>query len=369
MHRRVRATLAEGIASGRYAAGQMLPSEQTLCRQFNVSRITIRQALADLAHEGVLVKQPGRGTFITGNLRKTAPTGRDITLLLTNTAGSFMAQIIRGAERTARERGYNLSVAIAYDDANQERSCIELALERRVAGMLVFPIDTREPANPNCFDYLRIERAGIPLLFLDRYLAALPIGYVVGANREGMRALTGHLIEQGHRQIGYIHHGISASSVVERQAGYLDALQKHGLQPGPQITVDQPRGGGMDVELGEAAVAAHLSSQGRPPRALVACNTYYAIGAFRACKQAGLRVPEDVALAGFDDVPEASVLEVPLTVWRIAIEQMGAVAAGKLMDVIEGTENGADVRVRLPGELVVRVSCGASPPVTARVSR
>ena len=370
MHLHVRQTLASDIARGVYSVGDMIPSEAELCRIFDVSRITVRQALASLVNDGLLIKQPGRGTFVSSSQAKPDPSSsgknKVIGLVLTNALGTFMSQLILGVEKVVREHGYSLHIAIAHDDPAKERACIDELIANRVAGALLLPVDSEGQSNPNCFDYLRIQRAGIPLLFVDRHLSQLPVGYVVGPDEQGMTQLTNHLIAQGHDEIGYIHHNISASSVVDRQKGYMAALLANRLHPGPILTVNPPRNERSDVLRGYEVVRQFLATGQRAPRALIGCNSSFAIGAIRALTEAGLRVPEDVAVAGFDDLPECEVLSVPLTVMRVPIEGMGARAAELLIHRIERGPAIAELeQEKLPGELVVRESCGADQRVTA----
>ncbi len=370
MHLHVRQTLAADIARGVYSVGDMIPSEAELCRIFDVSRITVRQALASLVNDGLLVKQPGRGTFVSSSKAKPEPSSsgknKVIGLVLTNALGTFMSQLILGVEKVVRKHGYSLHIAIAHDDPAKERACIDELISNRVAGALLLPVDSEGQSNPNCFDYLRIQRAGIPLLFVDRHLSQLPVGFVVGPDEQGMTQLTNHLIAQGHDEIGYIHHNISASSVVDRHKGYVSALLANRLHPGPILTVNPPRNERNDVLRGTEVVRQFLATGQRAPRALIGCNSSFAIGAIRALTEAGLRVPEDVAVVGFDDLPECEVLSVPLTVMRVPIEGMGARAAELLIQRIERGPAIAELeQEKLPGELVVRESCGADQRVTA----
>lgn len=365
MHEHVRQTLAQRMADGTYPVGSMIPSEFELCRLFSVSRITVRQALSSLANEGLLIKQPGRGTFVReAQAKQSEPRAKTIGLILTNAIGSFMSQLIHGVEAVAREAGYALTVAIAHDDPEQERKCIDQMIERRVSGVLLLPVDTEGPSHPNCFDYLRIQAAGIPLIFVDRHLSQLPVGYVVGPDESGMKQLTEHLIAQGYIDIGYIHHDITASSVIERQKGFVSALLAHRLHPAETLVVHPPRGDRSDTMRGYEVVRNYLASGKKPPRALVGCNSYFVIGALRALTESGYRVPEDVALAGFDDLPECEVVSVPMTVLRIPIEGMGSTAAQHLIRTIEqGVSNVPLVGEKVKGELVIRESCGAMQKV------
>lgn len=371
MHVRVRETLAARIASGHYRAGEMIPPEMELCTEFGVSRITIRQAFEVLVRDGLVERFRGRGTFVTRNPTRRPVNARPlITVVLPNAIGSFMAQLVGGIESGLRSRGYDLHLAIANDRLDHEASLIRELVSRHVAGALVFTCDTPGQVNPNCMEYLRVREAGIPMLFIDRYLPPLPVGYVVTDGRVGMRSLVDHLLDQGYTRIGYMDHAIEATSVIDRRRGFQEAMAARGLAPECVIRVDRPRENVDDVELGYRAMKAYLERPqptvassfagagpaSRLPRALVGCNCYYAIGMFRALKEAGLRVPEDVAVVGFEDVPEAAVLEVPLTVFRAPTQEMGRAAAERLIDLIQSGGTGEETRIELPGSLIVRES-------------
>ncbi|MCX5661626.1 MAG: GntR family transcriptional regulator [Planctomycetota bacterium] len=361
-YQQISQSLTRLIESGAYLPGQVIPSEQALCEQFSVSRITVRQALASLVQAGLLVKRPGVGTFVREATPKPVGGRTDgvISLILSNAgpADSFMSQLIRGVASVLRGTGFELNLVVTHDNLDEERACIEQLVARKAAGALLFTVDTPGPANPNCFQYMMIREAGIPILFVDRYLDQLPIGYVVTDDQDGMRTLTEHFISLGHESIGYMDHAVHVSSVKERYQGFVDAMTEHRLRPECVIKVDRPRGNESDMELGLAAMRDYLRSGQKLPTAMLACNSYYSIGIFRALKAAGKRVPEDVALAGFDDLPEATVLEVPLTVCRAPVEVMGARAAQELIGLIKQGLTGEEVRLRVPGKLVIRESCG-----------
>ena len=361
MHARVRQAIADQITAGQYKPGDLIPSEHELCEKFGVSRIVIRQALGALTNEGLVERFPGRGTFVRQRATGAQGNGRSvISLVLANAIGSFMAQVVRGVDSAVRAAGMDLHLAISYDRADEEARLIRELVDKRAAGALVFTCDTPGPANPNCLDFLRVREAGIPILFVDRYLSQLPIGYVVTADEAGMRQLAEHFIALGHTKIGYMDHAVEVTSVTARRAGFFGALRSHRLHAECVLHVDRSREGDKDdAALAYTAMREYLAT-GKPlPTAMVGCNSYYTIGMFRALKEAGVSVPEDVALAGFDDLPEAAVLEVPLTVLRAPVEEMGRIAAQNLIKLIESGATGEDVHVMLPGELVVRESCGA----------
>ena len=359
LHEQLSQHLSDYLVSGRVSVGAMLPSEHAICRQFDVSRVTVRRAIDRLVKLGMIERQPGRGMFVART--RPRPVGHDtrlISLIVTNTLGAFMSMLTEGVEQVARQRGYRVTVSVSGDDFEREQRGIDDAVRQGVAGMLLMPTVAQDGVNPNCYDYLRVQHSGVPLLLVDRYLPSLPLGYVVGANRQSMRGLTEQVISHGHKHIGYLDAPIPVTSLQDRYQGFLEAMLAHRLIPEPLIQAEPRRPGTDDMQMGERAVRQFLEQGGELPTALLACNSYLAIGAQRALRAAGVHVPDDVALVGFEDVPEASVLEVPLTVVDVPVSRLGQVAAERLIDVIENDSDPSQVREELPAELISRVSCG-----------
>jgi GntR family transcriptional regulator, arabinose operon transcriptional repressor len=367
LHEKVRRAILHRIESGELKPGDLLPPELQLCTQMKVSRITMRHALQALVNEGYLSRRPGSGTFI--KRPEPAKPGQDkvVSLILTNGIGAFMIEVIRGVEAGLRERGLSLTLALANDDVKHERELISQAIQAKVGGVIIFPVDSPEAFHPNCYHYLKLQEAHIPMVFVDRYLSQLPVGYVVAADEQGMYQLTKHVINQGRSKIGYIDHAIGATSVIDRYAGFRKALSESNLPEVDRLVIDAPRGVTGDIELAYRLVKESLAKRADQFDALVTCNTYYAIGAFHALKEMGINVPKSIALAGFDDLPEAAALEVPLTVFKAPVEEMSRAAANYIADKIEQPSR-AEVRKHLPGQVIARASCGeASNSASGRI--
>lgn len=355
IHRRLFDHFAGLIESNRLLPGQAIPSEQAICKQFNVSRVTVRQAIANLAARGLVEKRWGSGTYVRDAslpLPATAGSGRApvLSLILANITGSFMASIVRGVEQEARQSGYELSLTLSNSSFAQERTNIEAAIEKKVAGVILFPSESGGGPNPNCYHYLRLLEAGIPTLFVDSYLPQLPIGYVVSGNRDGMFRLTEKVIEMSHTRIGYLHSVSHNTSVTTRYEGFLNAMMARRLCPEIILRLPKRPPGQNDIDIAETAVR-DLIQSGQPlPTALIGCTSYFAIGAFRAIKEAGLRVPEDITLAGYEHLPEADMLEIPLTSMEVPVEEMGRQAVRQIIEVIRQGGTGESVRVEIPAK-------------------
>jgi GntR family transcriptional regulator, arabinose operon transcriptional repressor len=363
MHEQVREALERRITTGQYPPSKMLPSEQELCTEFSVSRVTVRQAMSALVHKGLVIRRQGRGSFVceAGSTPGTTR-NRAIHLILANaSAALFPPPLIHGLEEACRESSHDLIVTFSRGSVDHERLLIEQALDRRIAGVVLIPVFGDNGDYPNCISYLKLVESGVPLLFVDRYVPQIPIGYVVADDTAGMCKLTDHVLDLGHKRVGYVDWDGEISSLAKRREGFRQALLKRrvALDDADVVLVKRRKGAG-DFDVAHEAVTGLIASGWKPPSALVCANTFFAVGAYRALRAAGLRVPEDVAVVGFGDPPEALVLDKPLTVWRPALEQMGLEAGRKIVELGKNPQLSSTVKLVLPGELVVRASCGAA---------
>ena len=255
-----------------------------------------------------------------------------IGLLLPEIGGAFYAPMLRGIEAGALEAGFDLLIH-ASATVLQERSNGSLPLgEHNVDGLLVFTNRLTDA------EISRLVRRGFPLVLLHRTPpAGLDIPCVTFENKAGTRRLIEHLIVvHGCRRIGFLAGPDGNEDSYWRELGYREALAAHDIPFDPNLRSV----GAFDEEQAEAAVAAEDG----------------ATGAIQALRRAGQRVPEDVAVAGFDDVPFARLMTPPLTTVRAPIELAGQQAASQLIALIQGGE--AESSTLLPTELVIRRSCG-----------
>lgn len=268
-----------------------------------------------------------------------------IGLAVSATSNPYFTDILQGVESSALAHGYSLLIADPHDDPQHELRAVRLLHERRVDGLVVAP-----SARPEALlDYVR--RAAIPTVFVDRLVDG-PYDQVCAENEEPTAHLVTHLAEAGHTRIALVSgaHGLSTST--ERVAGYRAGLDRAGLPFDAALVV----GGDSRVEGGERATAALLALDA-PPTALVTANNAMTMGALRALRTAGLRVPADIALAGFDGFAWADLFEPRLTVAEQPSRDIGAAALRLLVDRL--AEPGREPRtVRLPCAFVHRGSCG-----------
>lgn len=259
----------------------------------------------------------------------------------------FFAMVTEGVHSAAAQRDVLvvLMVPEAADRSEEEQAC--LLRSQRLDGVVYLTGTGTMPAS--IYD---LARSG-PVVLVDEQIPGLGLPSVVSASRKGARDIAAHVLEMGHRQVALIGGPPALWTAQQRLAGYREALAGAGLNPDsvPYFSGDYRETSGR--ELAECALTASPR-----PTALICANDLMAIGAMEYCRETGLRVPEDVSVVGFDDLPIASMLTPRLTSVRQPAREMGCRAASILLDIVEHEEPGSDVE--LPTTLQIRDS--VSPP-------
>jgi LacI family transcriptional regulator len=260
----------------------------------------------------------------------------------------FYARVLKGAQDALERAGYQVIVMNTERQATRERAALRTLLAHRVHGVLL--------ATSGGFS----DTQRVPVVFFDNLVDGVGAGHVARANREGMALLVDHLVEHGHERIGYIGGPPSFTSGIERLEGFRAAMAARG-----RAVANEYVGLGDDawsVGGGRRATSEILALSSRPS-ALVAAGDTLAVGAIQAARDAGLRVPDDLAVVSFDDPFFADLLDPPMTALRRNDRDLGELAASLLLHAIETRRFGPPTEVRLPMELIVRGSCGC--PVSA----
>jgi LacI family transcriptional regulator len=211
-------------------------------------------------------------------------------------------------------------------------------------------------------DYLEtLEKSGSPIVLINYFRRETSLPVVRGDNVNGTRDAVTHLIELGHRRIGFIGGSAYTGQSDLRERGYAAALADAGL-PLDRALVYQ---GDFNEQAGVEG-ARHLLSLPEPPTAIFAANDGMALGCMNAIREKGLRIPEDVSVIGFDDIPAAALSRPPLTTLRHPFEAMAQATVQELVRRIRG-EPGRRHRIEFPSEFVVRQSTGPAPAAKASV--
>lgn len=274
-----------------------------------------------------------------------------IGLLLPDLHGEYFSELIRGIDQAARARGLSLLVSSSHDDADEAAAALR-AMNGRVDGLLLM--------SPHAdAEFLRSHLpAGLTTVLLNT-AASLPGLPRLGIdNYGGARAMTAHLVAHhgpGAR-IAFIAGPAGNHEAQERLRGYRAALPEGGH---PWIF-----DGDFSEDSGLAAGRQMLKSRLHPD-AVFAANDMMAIGCLRALQEAGMAVPGDIALAGFDDIPISRYVSPALSTVRVPIAQLGVAAFNTLLRRLEDADAALDAPQVLPLELVLRHSCGATPAAPA----
>ena len=273
-----------------------------------------------------------------------------LALIVPDVANPFFTLIVRGSEDVARRAGYRVLLCDTRADLDLEREVIDEMIAHRVEGILIAPVSDRSR------DHLRqLARFGVPFVLVDRTVPGLDADTVLGDSTGGARRLVEHLIALGHRRIGMITESGTVSTARDRRSGYEAALADAGLDVDPELLVE----GSVDPDGGREGMR-RLLELDRPPTAVFTVNNLVALGAIEAVRAAGREVPDDVALVCFDDIEYASRLHPFLTVMEQPAETFGTLGTQLLLERIERRAGKQRRTVVLPGQFVVRRSCGAA---------
>jgi len=252
--------------------------------------------------------------------------------------GGFFALLFDGMESELAPAGYRLVVAGGNGDRDSERETLHDLVNRHVDGLVVF-LEAVGDA-----DLCGIAKRGTPTLVLGRVVPGLEERCLSWDQQAGGALATRHLIDLGHERIAHLAGPDYNPHGRLRRAGYLQALREAGITPDPGLI----REGDFREESGRDGLRALLGAGGGKPSftAVFAANDQMALGALNALWERGLRCPEDVSLIGFDDQDAARYLTPPLTTVRQPLEELGRLAASRLLEDIRGERKGG--RPRLP---------------------
>ncbi|MGS2586041.1 LacI family DNA-binding transcriptional regulator [Streptomyces hebeiensis] len=277
---------------------------------------------------------------------------RILAMLVLDMANPFFVAVASGAERSARAAGLGVMLCDSAESPAEEAAYLTMFSEQQVRGVLVTPADM----SGGNLDALR--RHGIPFVLVDRIVPSAHGCSVSVDDVAGGALAVRHLLGRGHRDIAYVSGPMHLAQCRNRREGAELALAEAGLPPGALRHVEAAR---LDVAAGRDAGARLLGMASRPG-AVFCANDLLALGVLQTFYHAGVRVPEDVALAGYDDIEFASAAAVPLTSVRQPAFRLGAAAADLL---IEETGDAAHAhehrRIVLQPELVVRGSTLSRP--------
>ncbi len=360
LHKQLTDILSREIESGRLQPGDRIPTEMDLCRLYGISRATARQALDTLRELGLVRREVGRGTFVVKREGGVTPQGAVIGVVVARLKGLFVLDILGGIQRAAMASGYVLAVHTSeYQPGGEEAACRQLR-ERGAQGIILEP----SPAcgTPPAF-LEELVQSGCPAVLVDRYIPGAHVPWVASDNFAGGLALGRHLIRLGRRRLAFLlsrEHG--TTTAVERVAGVRAAMGEAGVPPEVlrQVVLQ-----GEMLEPASSVVRRTVSSallvgpMTEWPDAVLCMNDDAASELLPLLHERGIRVPEDIAVTGFDDLPYAASVRPALTTVRQDATGIGEQAAQILIHAILGRPH--PTHVALPVELRIRDSTIGAP--------
>jgi LacI family transcriptional regulator len=275
-----------------------------------------------------------------------------IGVLLPDLYGGFFSEMIRGIDQTAQQNGYHLLLSGSHNRRTEMEAAMR-AMRGRTDGLIAM--------SPHFDAAMLVENLPptLPVVLLS-CKATCEVDHVIAIdNAGGAEAMVNHLIALGHRRIAMVMGEEGHFDTAERLQGYRRALEAAGIALRPEYEAQ----GDFSEASGHRAVQQLLTLPERPT-AIFCANDSMCIGGLAAASEAGVRVPADLTMVGFDDIPLAQYLSPPLTSVHVPVFEMGARAVSRLIAVLKGEPVEDGKSVRLPTRLVVRSSC-APPPKPA----
>lgn len=291
----------------------------------------------------------------TGFVRSTAAhqlrVGRSGTIgvVVLDIANPFFTEIVRGAEKVLRDKGYVLMVCSTDESAEREQRYLRVLEEHRVDGLIVSPVEG------DLKGVAALVERGVPTVLLDHDGSSLGLCAVTVDDERGAELAADHLFRLGHRIVAFVNGPATIRQCIDRRQGAERSARRTGRSHGTllqQITV-----GALTIEQGENVVPALLALSPRPS-AVMCANDLLAFGVLRGLAAAGVSVPDEMAVVGYDDVVFASMLSPPLTSVRQPKFELGTAAAELLLDEVTASHH-RHRTVRFEPDLVVRATSAA----------
>jgi len=267
-----------------------------------------------------------------------------IGLLVPDLGTGYIGEIIRGIDAELGIAGFDLMLYTTHRTATKEAEYVSSLVQGMVDGLILVL-----PRNPS--DYIGVmTQAKFPFVLIDHQGTGEDCPAIGATNWQGAFNATNYLIQLGHRRIGFITGWLDLGAAVDRLEGYKAALRTNRIPLQPDLIYE-----GTFAHLDGYTGAKKLLSIKKPPTAIFASNDVMAISAMDAVRECGMRIPEDISILGFDDIPQASMVRPSLTTIRQPLEQMGRTAAQILFDILKNPDHKHN-RIELPTELVIRDS-------------
>jgi LacI family transcriptional regulator len=355
LYRQIVHDLRVKIAEGKFPVGYRIETHKQLAAMYDVSLITIKKAIDELAKEGLVMSKAGKGTFVINNVPLSKPTRN---LKTENTIGfvsrdlknPFFSLIAHEIELIANTKGYITLITNSTDNQDKEENLIRQLKESGATGLIIASMAQKYFANETI---RTLHKEKFPYVMVS-YVHDKDIYFVGTDHVHGGFLATEHLIQRGYESIGFINSPIGNLTGDLRRIGYFKAMEHYQRSINPDHIYYLEYGGGWKYYSAGLELGKSICKKKNRPNAFFVYNDLAAIGFQRAVLDFGLRVPDDVAIVGFDDIEMASYVRVPLTTIRQPTKEI----ANNALDVIIGQINSSNPQYHtiLKPELIVRAS-------------
>jgi len=271
-------------------------------------------------------------------------------VVVANNANPFFSRVVKSIESAASDRGYNIILKDSDESPVKEEEAIKIMLSEQVDGLLISPVNSEQS------NITKVSE-DLPLVSFARHFRGLKIDFVLIDDRKGGYLATKHLLDNGYEDIGLLNGPLNELSAQERLEGYEKAIREADREPNPELIYDDILTMDQGYEVGKEM----LNSENRPD-GVHTFSDFVALGLMKAVEEASLRIPEDIGVVGFDDIPFCSYSRVPLSTIHVPIKKIGEEAVNILLSRIRNRKEDEELgtnQVRLEPELVVRESSGA----------
>jgi|GEM_PF-6076337 len=343
--------LMEKIQRGEYLQGEFIPSEAELCRLYGMSRFPVRQALDELAEEGLLKRTRGKGTVVL--MKTDAGQRRDIKILgiiMTNLNGGLCGSILSGFEKEAAQRGYLVICACSNNHPDKELQCIKKIKETGANQIALFPSDRSLLRD----EIQQIRETGVRLVLIDRDAGIADADYTGSDNKGGAYSAVRHMAVSGYKNVVFVSQGENVSSINERMEGYMKGVAEFNLTALKHISLEGDLKS-IPYELHRFYIDSLkeelMSIKKQLPLGVFAVNDAVAVQCARIFENEGLMIGRDVGITGFDNEPYAAGIT--------TVAQNGTLIGSNAAEIlIKKKEGKSDQihRIIVPTQLIIRDS-------------
>lgn len=345
-----------------------LPSEGELAYRFGVSRMTGKLALQALQEDGIVYRLPRRGTFLADvdleELKQSAGKSKaygthqvrrpgHYIALIVPVIDDYVGSIITSVERAAKEQGLEVVIKVTGDEASEAEAVRTLSHQADIVGILLFPVDRKI-----CGDHLlRLKLQKYPIVILDRQFNEVGFDSLSHDHYGGAYAMTSHLLDSGHREIGFITSDMNkVKSREERYQGYMDALLewKVDIRTNQMLLLENNEEGQGGVSARQTAIRSFLNRDSRPS-AVFCSDDFLAMSVMNAALSLGYKLPEQLSIAGFSNHSVLQYAPVSMTTVGQPMNDFGSLAVGMVMARVDNPDRDP-VITRVETELITRDS-------------